>query len=68
MDPHRPTDDPDDPPARDHAAGAVQRVTRQRHDMAAARQPGAAGGPRLLHVPGQHQSNDQPSWISAGCR
>lgn len=54
VDPHRPSDDPDDPPARDHAPGSVQRLPRQRHDLAAAREPGAAGGPRVLHVPGQY--------------
>lgn len=54
MDTHRPADDPDDPPSRDHAPGALQRVTRQRHDLAAARQPSAAGGPRVLHVPSQY--------------
>lgn len=68
MDPHRPADDPDHPPARDHTAGAVQRLPRQRHDLAAACQPGAAGGPRVLHVPGQHQPHDQPSRIPTGCR
>lgn len=65
MDPHRPADDSDDPPARDHATGALQRVARQRHDLAAARQPGAARGPRLLHVPGQHQPDDQPGRVPA---
>lgn len=67
MDPHRPSDDPDDPQARDNSSGALQRVSRQRHDVAATRQSGAAGGPRVLHVPGQHQPHDQPSRVSTGC-
>lgn len=68
MDPHRPSNDPDHSPTRDHAAGALQRVARQRHDVAAAREPGAAGGPGLLHVPSQHEPHDQPSWLLASCR
>lgn len=58
MDPYRPSDDPDDPPARDNATGEVQRVPRQRDDVVTARQSSAAGGPRLLHVSGQHQPHD----------
>lgn len=68
LDPHRPSDDPDHPPPRDLAPAAVQRVARQRYDMATAREPGAAGGPGILHVPGQHQPDDQPSGLPAGRR
>lgn len=67
MDPHRQTDDPDHPSARHHPPGPIQRVARQRHDLAAARQPSTAGGQGLLHVPSQHQPDDQPSRIPAGC-
>lgn len=67
MDPHRPADDPHHPPARDNTTSTLQRLARQRHDLAAARQPGAAGRQGVLHVPGQHQPDDQPSGVSSSC-
>lgn len=68
MDPYRPADDPHDSPARHHTLGSLQRLPRQRDDLAPTRQPSTAGGQGVLHVPGQHQPDDQPSWIPASCR
>lgn len=67
MDSHRSSNDPDHPPSRDHPPRQIQRLTRQRHDLVAPRQPSTARRPRVLHVPSEYESNDQSSWILTSC-
>lgn len=52
LDPHRQADDPDYTSTCHIPGAAVQRIPRQRQDMAAARQQRATGRQGLLHVSG----------------
>lgn len=68
MDPRRQADAGLGAQARGHEDLEVLRGERQSQDVAAAHTQRGTAGPRLLHVPGQHESDDEPSRLSGGCR
>lgn len=68
VDPHRSTNDFDHSPTRDRPDTAIWHHARQPKNVVVAREGRAARGPRLLHVPSEHEPNDQPSRILTGGR
>lgn len=66
MDTYRQTNDPHHPQVCGGTRAAVQRLLRQSKNVAAARVWGPARGQGVLHVPSEHEPDDQSSRVPSG--